>query len=1102
MGSLVNQWHEWICHTNFSFMIGASHPADLIARAVTFGYAGLAITDYDGVYGIARAYNDLNELKKDHPDVDLRLRYGAEIHLTRDHDLPIYFQDTIILYARTHRGYYNLCQLLSYAHRDGKTGANIPLDYLLSAPLEDIIAIQPMRGLIRRKEGSDPRSLKERYGKIQACLGGNLYFAVSRHLSKVEDKWIEPTLALASSIDAPVLISQDIFMHDRRNKDISDLLHAIRLNKTLDDIPEHLFVNSRRCPHATAALEKMYKDLPVFQSALRHSIELAETFRFDLDELTYHYPKEMIPEGFDAQTYLEHLTWTSARHLFGSHLPTKIERLLTHELSLVKTLNFADYFLTVWDIVAWARSREILCQGRGSAANSAICYVLGITSVNPDKFDLLFERFISVERGDPPDIDVDFENDRREEVIQYIYERYGRDKAAMVCNVITFKSRGALRFTGKALGVPEEIINHVAESKGTITARSQTVEEILEQVKRNMEVQDERQTMPDHTWRLWADLSQRVLYYPRFLGVHSGGFMLSDKEINWLVPQEPATMEGRTVIQWCKDDIESLNFFKIDILALGMLTAMKKCFDLIRQHHGRDLTLATIPPDDRETYQMIQRAETTGVFQIESTAQRSSLPMLKPMNFYDLVVQVAIIRPGPILAGVKHPYLRRRNGLEAVRYAHPKLEPILKRTYGTIIFQEQLMRVAMAIGNFTPGEANEIRKNIGSWTARGNIGRWVVKLTQGMVDNGISQDFIQEVLKQIQGFASYGFPESHAASFALLAYASSFLKRHYPDVFFTALLNSQPMGFYQPDTLIKTARHEGVPVLPVCVARSDWDARLEPMEVDNTDKKYAIRLGLNMVRGLNQASAESLVATRKRSRDWSGLESFLISGALPRVDLTALAAANALSVFGIDRKAAVWIAEGGPYLPEEDHSGGQISFQAADRVADPAVVFPGESELESIESDYRATGTSLRRHFTSLIKEEAWVYPIPVDQLVTTRDIPGATPDRFISVFGMVLVRQSPGTAKKMLFITLEDEYGIIQTVIRPHIYARYYRAIEHQAFMCVLGKLQKNDGAYSLLVSQVFSPVMKKADVIPLEYREKYNRANDRAYTKIRNYM
>lgn len=1102
MAFSVKTWHEWLCHTNFSFLLGASHPCDLVSRAVLLGYAGLGICDYDGVYGIARAYRELGELKQEESTIPLRLYYGAEIHLEKDHDLPVYFRNTLVLYARSHRGYFNLCRLLSYGHRESKNEADIPLKYLLSAPVEDLVAIQPMRGLIRRKEGENPDFLKRHFGAIREHFGEAFYFAVSRHLNRVEDRWIEPTTALAKQLGVSILPSQDAFFATRHDKDISDLLHSIRHSKTLDEIPEQLFVNSRRCLHSLSSLQRIYAEIPGFERACRVSIELAQSFDFDLDELTYHYPREMIPQGHTPQSYLEQEVWKAAGKRFGNPPPERLTALLKHELTLVETLNFADYFLTVRDIVSWAISQDILCQGRGSAANSAVCYVLGITAINPETFDLLFERFISVERGDPPDIDVDFENGRREEVIRYIYERYGRDKAAMVCNVITFKPRGAMRFVGKALGIPDQVVDRASKLRGTIHYRGSAVSATIKGVREELEKTPASPLISDHTWNLWGELSERILCFPRFLGVHSGGFMLAEREIDHLVPREPATMDGRTVIQWCKEDIEALGFFKIDILALGMLTAIRKCLELLRHHYGIPMTLATIPEDDGATYEMIRKADTAGVFQIESTAQMSSLPSMKPAHFYDLVVQVAIIRPGPILGGVKHPYLRRRNGLEPVVYAHPKLEPILKRTYGTIIFQEQLMRVAMAVGNFTPGEANEIRKNIGSFSSNGKIGKWIGKLTQGMIDNGISGDFIREVIQQIQGFSSYGFPESHAASFALLAYASCYLKCHHPAAYFTAVLNSQPMGFYQPDTLIKTARLAGVGIRSVCIHRSYWDTVLEPVSGVDKGTVFAMRLGFRLVKGVSESGIRQLLNRREKIGAWSDMEAFLYENILSRTDLTLLASANAFSVFGVDRKSAIWLTEASPYLSEEQKPGHPEPFVPETKVAEESIEFPSENEIETIEADYRATGVSLGRHLTRLIKEQAWVYQIPLEQVVTSKRLPEATPDRFICVFGMIQVRQSPGTARKMLFVTLEDEYGTMQLVIRPHIYKRYADLIEQQTFMCAYGKFQVIENAYSLLVSQVFSPILKKADVIPVKKRRRYEQIVSGDYRKIRNYM
>jgi error-prone DNA polymerase len=1061
MGSFINRlktdgWHEWLCHSYFSFLVGASSPQDLIQTSIHNGYQSLALTDVDGVYGIARAYLNLQKQRAlsgegVHNSSALKLHYGAEIHLTQDHALPIVLQNTLVLIAQSHQGYSHLCHLLSLAHHVSKSEAWLSLDQLLSEPATDVIAIQPMRGWIRQSTAQNP--LESKLCALRDHFHDRLFLAVSRHLHPAEDAWITPTLKLSKRLQIPWIPTQDVFMHHASQKSMSDLLHAIRHNRTLDQVSDQLFVNSQRSLQSLAVLEKRYGSLPDCEKALEHSHRLASSIHFDLDELRYCYPQEWIPEGMTAQGYLEHLTWKYARACYGSSLSDKMLKLLTRELDLIGQLKFADYFLTVYDIVAWARSQGILCQGRGSAANSAVCFVLNITSVNPDSFDLLFERFINAERGDPPDIDVDFEHERREEVIQYIYHRFGRQRAAMVCNVICFRSRGALRAVGKALGLSETYLKQAALVLKTRAYRHNGAEDTVARVKTQMEENDGEA----HTRDLWARMANQLRGFPRHLGIHSGGFLVSNLPIHWLCPQEPATFPGRTVIQWCKDDIEGLGFFKIDILALGMLTALRKCLDLIHCHEGKHLTLATLPPEDPKTYRMIQKAQTVGVFQIESRAQMSFLPRHKPQNFYDLVVEVAIIRPGPIQGGMIHPYLRRRQGLEAVTFPDPRLKPILDRTYGVPIFQEQVMRVAMAVGGFSAGEANELRKNIGSFSLKSDPSLWLEKLQQGMRKNDISEDFIEGITGQIRGFASYGFPESHAASFALLAYASSYLKCHHPAAFFCALLNSQPMGFYSPDILIKTAQAEGVPVLPICALHSNWDPLLE-----QTPSGLAIRLGFRLIRALSEPGAQRWVQHRNQSRN--PLPELLLSlkhSGLNRTDVTALAAANAFHAWGLDRRAALWLAEACPHLGPWE-------------APEPDVLFPELSELQQVQLDYHATGTSLGKHPAELMKQHAWLFEVPLTQLVLARDFPKHKTGTSLTVFGMITCRQAPPTAKGMMFITLWDESGSINLVIQPGVYDAFQPWIDGQAFLCVQGKLQKQGDALSILVKGVLTPIPK----------------------------
>jgi error-prone DNA polymerase len=956
---------------------------------------------------------------------------------------------------------------LSHAHRDGKTQAYVPIEHLLDHATSDLVIIQPMRGLIRH---GSKEAIRQRYAFFAKHFKGRFYLALSRHMSASEDHWLEPTMGLAKDLSIPCLLSQDTFFHAPERKDVSDLVQAIRTNLTLDDAVAHMFVNCERSLHSLLGIAQRFGALPCYEAALRSSQDLYNSFSFDMSELRYRYPKEMIPESHTAQSFLEELTWQEAGTRYGTPLPQRVRELLVHELALIETLGFADYFLTVWDIVRWARERNIVCQGRGSAANSAVCFVLGITAVDPLKFDLLFERFVSVERGDPPDIDVDFEHERREEVIQYIYERYGRQRAAMVANVITFRTKGAMRAVGKALGISEEILTQVSRQIEEDGFRRYVAKNVTPPKSESEALVEIPQA--GVSWRLWREMAAKIKGFPRHLGIHSGGFMLADKTLDHLVPVEPATMVGRSVIQWCKDDIEGLGFFKIDILALGMLTAVRKSFEAIAAHYGKSWALATIPQEDPATYQMIQKAETVGTFQIESRAQMSMLPRLKPRTFYDLVVEVAIIRPGPIQGGMVHPYLRRRDGVEPVSFPDERLRSILERTLGIPLFQEQVMRIAMAVGGFSPGEANELRRHMGAWSIKGHMGPWLERLAKGMRGNGINEDFVQGILGQMRGFAHYGFPESHAVSFALIAYASAWLKCHYPAAFFMAVLNSQPMGFYAPYALVQAAQRDGVPVLPVCVNHSHWDATLERVSSLDQEPCYAIRLGFRLIAGLSRRAAHEIEQKRATlSEGFQSFEHFVQSVSLYRPDLTSLAAANAFRVFGLERKAALWCAEAAPFCP------------VLEDVEDP-VVFRPESNMESIQQDLSATTTTLGSHPSAVIRQELWCYDVPLKDISFGRDLSHMSPGIFVHVFGMVLVRQSPPSAKGMVFLTLEDETGFINLALTPQMYTRYSKIVENQAFLCVRGKLQKQHEAHSILVAQFYEPKLRRADVIPLVSR------------------
>ncbi len=1066
MASILENYgvHEWLCKSNFSFLIGASHPKDLAKRATALSYQSLCLNDFDGVYGLARMHLALKELKKEKNGPMPKLNSGAEIHFSQDHDLPLLLQKTLVLVAKNKCGYHNLCRILSFAHREGKEKAYVPIADLLKADVSGLFAIQPMRGAVR--VGQKSEQLEDLYAHFR----GEFYFALSRHFHPAEDQWIRPTLALAKKLGALCLLSQDVFFHQRSEKCMSDLVNAIRNNKALSDAHAYFFPNGERSLHDATYFNSAFSSLPVYEAALKLSAQLNASCEFDLSQLHYHYPKEMIPSGFSAQDYLKQLTWAGAKKRYGTQLSKKIIGTLNHELDLIAKLSFADYFLTVWDIVCWARGQNILCQGRGSAANSAVCFVLGITSADPALFDLLFERFISMERGDPPDIDVDFEHERREEVVQYIYRRYGRDRAAMVANVITFRNKGAMRATGKALGLSETVltrVSHLAESKHF---RSSETQDLFAEAKKTG--QSKNTSTEGIPWKLWATLADKLQGFPRHLGIHSGGFMLSDASLNHLVPQEPATMVGRTVVQWSKEDIEGLGFFKIDVLSLGMLTAVRKCFDEVKVHYGVSLSLANIPQGDLPTYQMIQNADTVGTFQIESRAQMSMLPRLKPRCFYDLVIQIAIIRPGPIQGKVIHPYLERREGKAPITFPDLKLKPILSRTLGVPIFQEQLMRIAMAVGDFTPGEADELRKNIGVWNVKAferNLNPWIEKLKRGMEKRGISQVFIDQILGQMRGFANYGFPESHAISFALIAYASSYLKCHYPAAFFVAVLNSQPMGFYAPHTLLQAAKRNGVTISAITINDSFWDNRLEALKKDRDGQTiWGIRLGFRLIKGLSESGTLRLLSVREQSGAWRDFDHFIQTTEVYRNDFSALAAANAFAGFGLARAEALWQAEALPFSP---------------LLVAPEQTLPwrAESTLTQIQHDFGAFQSTLSEHPVMVIKKEEWPYTVSLKNILRAEQLAGCIRNRIVNVFGMTIIRQAPPSAKGMVFITMEDESGFLNLVFTPQIYAQYYKALDRQPFLCVEGRLQKANTHHSILVNKVCRPALSN-NIVPFK--------------------
>ncbi len=1060
-------WHEFLCKTNFSFLMGASHPEACLKQAEKFNYKALAINDFDGAYGLARSHLVWTKNNASFP-----LLHGAEIHFEHDHDLPLLKQDTLCLLTQSKTGYKNLCEILSHTHRHTKTNAFILLEDLRQFSLKDVIAIHSTRGLIRKMGPNQSHLFYDRCKTLKEIFPGQFYLALTKLLHPSEDCYNDEIADLAKLLKIPTIFSQDIFFHCRSEKRLSDLMQTIRKNLTLAESVGYFFPNTERSFHTLQELARLYGRFPGFESTLLQMKDLAESCHFNMSELKYTYPREFLPQGKTSLGFLTEITWDSAKARY-QNIPENIKKLLEHELHLIETLGFADYFLTVWDIVRWAKEQKILCQGRGSAANSAVCYVLGVTNVDPMQFDVLFERFISVERGDPPDIDVDFEHERREEVIQYVYKRYGRNRAAMVANVICFKKKSALRAAGKALGISEDILKDGSQYLEVRQFRKGATAATVEAVAKNP---DKDREIPLKTLTLWAEFAEKIYGFPRHLGLHSGGVILSNEPLNALVPQEPASMTGRTCIQWCKEDIEGLGFFKVDLLALGMLTALRKIFDLLNKNNGVNYSLDSIPSNDPKTYAMIQKAKTVGTFQIESRAQMSMLPRLRPEKFYDLVIEIAIIRPGPIIGKMVHPYLKRRRGLEKEIYPNEKLIPILKRTLGVPIFQEQVMRIAMAVGDFTAGEANELRKNIGSFSIKGDVGKWIPKLKSGMKKNGISEEFTEQLVSQLQGFSAYGFPESHAVSFAHLAYASCFLKAHFAPAFYASIINSQPMGFYSVHVLLQTAKAEGIKIKPVCVLNSDWDTTLEA-DGDSL-QGWSLRLGFRQVTALSQNGAQKYLSRRQ---SWKNIADFLQHCGLSRVDLTALAAADGLQIFAVDRRTAVWLSEAAPY-----------NKFLEDVEKDPE--FRPLSESEKIQMDFNTFKTTLGAHPVEVIRKDAWNFEVDVSKVTSAIKLPTKIISSTVYVFGMVLVRQSPPTAKGMVFITMEDETGMINLVFTPQVYDQFQKLIDFKGLIFAEGKLQNDSGSISILVRKVYAPELKTAEILTLQ--------SESEFIPIRNYM
>ncbi|CDN94487.1 MULTISPECIES: error-prone DNA polymerase [Rhizobium/Agrobacterium group] len=1009
--------------SHFSFLRGASSCDELFARAAELGIEALAVVDRNSLAGIVRAHEAAKA-------TGVRLVVGCRLDLT---DGP-----SILVYPTDRLAYSRLCRLLSLGKkRAGKAKCDLRWPDLVAYG-EGLIAVL-VPDMADEECGFHLRRLRE-------AFGDRAYMALTLRRRPNDQLRLHEQSNLATQMRVPTIVTNDILFHDPDRRILQDVVTCIHHGVTIDELGDRRERHADRYLKPPAEMHRLFARYP---EALARTLEIVRRCAFSMDELRYQYPEERDDPSLTPQQTLAKLTWEGAERRYPEGVPENVVTSLKHELALIEKLDYAPYFLTVNSIVQFARSRDILCQGRGSAANSAVCYVLGITSIDPGRNDLLFERFISEERREPPDIDVDFEHERREIVMQWVFDAYGRDRAALCSTVIRYRTKGALRDVGKALGLPEDLISTLS---GQVWGWSE------EGVSKG-QVEQLNLNASDRRLRLTLDLARQLQGAPRHLSQHPGGFVLTQDRLDDLVPIEPAAMADRQVVEWDKDDVDALRFMKVDVLALGMLTCMKKGLDLLAEHKGANLDLATIPPEDPRTYAMIRRADTLGTFQIESRAQMSMLPRLKPRTYYDLVVQVAIVRPGPIQGDMVHPYLRRREGLEPVHYPKPELEKVLGKTLGVPLFQEQAMMVAITCANFTPGEADMLRKSMTTFKHTGGVSAFRAKLIDGMIDNGYERDFAEATFRQLEGFGSYGFPESHAASFALIAYASAWLKCWHPDVFAAALLNSQPMGFYAPAQIVRDAREHGVEIRPVCVNASRWDCTLEPT---GDEDRFAVRLGLRMVKGLANANAAAIVAARA-GQPFASVDDLWRRAGVPQAALVQLAEADAFRpAFGLARREALWAIRGLRDEPLPLFAAATArEAEIVPEIDEPSVSLRPMTAGSEVVEDYGHTGLSLRAHPVSFLRED-----LRRRRIVSLAEAMDARDGRWLEAAGIVLVRQRPGSAKGVLFVTLEDETGIGNLVIWPKVFEANRRTLLSAGMLAVRGRIQR-EGAVVHLVAQ-----------------------------------
>jgi error-prone DNA polymerase len=1011
------EYAELHCVSNFTFLRGASHPEELVEQAACLGYKALALTDECTLAGIVRAHTAAK-------DFDIKLIVGTELDLS---DGP-----RLVVLAPDRKAYGDLSALISFARRSAAKGSyRLSRDDLVSR-----IGDSDCLVLWLPKKGPDPDPDPDTGIWLREHFDRRLRIAVELLKSGRDGQRLAECLALSQSLGVPAVATGDVHMHAPVRRVLQDTLTAIRLVQPVECISHALYPNAERAMRPIERLEAIYP-----RALLDETIAITERIDFSLNELRYEYPSELVPDGLDATTHLRALTEAGACWRWPEGVKPKVRRLIEHELALIAELGYEPYFLTVHDIVRFARAEGILCQGRGSAANSAVCFCLGITEVDPARMEMLMERFISKERNEPPDIDVDFEHDRREEVIQYIYEKYTRERAAIAATVITYRPRSAIRDVGKALALSLDQVDTLAKSlqwwDDAELARKKCIEIGLD---------------PDGIKaRQLFWLVRELIGFPRHLSQHVGGFVISAGPLSRLVPIENAAMPDRTVIQWDKDDLDELGLLKVDVLGLGMLSAIRRSLELIESYSGRRLTIADIPAEDPAVYDMISDADTMGVFQIESRAQMAMLPRLKPRCFYDLVIEVAIIRPGPIQGDMVHPYLRRRNGEEQVSYPSEAVRSVLERTLGVPIFQEQVMQLAIVAAGFTPGEADQLRRAMAAWKRRGGLGPLKERLIGGMLEKGYEQRFAEQIFNQIRGFGEYGFPESHSASFALLVYVSAWLKCHEPAAFFCALLNSQPMGFYAPAQLLRTAKRQGVAIHPIAIDRSGPDSSLES-EAESSGRP-GIRLGFHLVRGLSGAGAERIESARVKS-PFRDLEDLARRGHLDQGDMGALAAAGALKPLADHRHRTRWdvagIDRGAPLLADT-------------RIAEGIPMLRRPTEGEDIVADYAATGLSLGRHPLELLRPR-----LTRMNFESAAGVHGLAHDQTVSAAGLVITRQRPASAAGVVFVTLEDETGYLNLIVWDSLARKARSALLESRLMGVRGRVQRDGKVLHLIAFEL----------------------------------